>query len=79
MSWRPGPSASASTTASSGASSPLLVSPVDMGWGDRELCPSADEPAWALNVKRGILSAFQATSHTTRANSRIYEVRIPPP
>lgn len=25
------------------------------------ICPSADEPIWSVNIKRGILSAFQNT------------------
>jgi len=38
-----------------------------------EICPPAEEPAWALNIKRGILSAFQAGLLTSRTNALVYE------
>lgn len=40
-----------------------------------ELCPG-DDPAWVLNIKRGILSAFQNTMHDlSSARERHYEVK----
>lgn len=39
-----------------------------------ELCPSPGEPVWALNVKRGILSAFQNSMPDFRIDSTVYEV-----
>jgi len=40
-----------------------------------ELCPG-DEPAWVLNIKRGILSAFQNTMHDlSSAREKRHEVR----
>jgi hypothetical protein len=40
-----------------------------------ELCPG-DDPSWVLNIKRGILSAFQNTMHDlSSAREKRYEVR----
>ena len=40
-----------------------------------ELCPSND-PLWVLNIKRGILSAFQNTMHDLHsAREKRHEVR----
>jgi hypothetical protein len=40
-----------------------------------ELCPG-DDPAWVLNVKRGILSAFQNTMQDlSSAREKRYEVK----
>lgn len=40
-----------------------------------ELCPG-DDPAWVLNIKRGILSAFQNTMHDlSSAREKRHEVR----
>lgn len=41
-----------------------------------ELCPG-DDPAWVLNVKRGILSAFQNTMHDlSSAREKHHEVKL---
>jgi hypothetical protein len=41
-----------------------------------ELCPG-DDPAWVLNIKRGILSAFQNTMHDlSSAREKHHEVRL---
>lgn len=41
-----------------------------------ELCPG-DDPAWVLNMKRGILSAFQNTMHDlSSAREKHHEVRL---
>lgn len=40
-----------------------------------ELCPG-DDPVWVLNIKRGILSAFQNTMRDlSSAREKRYEVR----
>jgi len=40
-----------------------------------ELCPG-DDPVWVLNIKRGILSAFQNTMHDlSSAREKHHEVR----
>lgn len=40
-----------------------------------QLCPG-DDPAWVLNIKRGILSAFQNTMHDlSSAREKHHEVR----
>ena len=39
------------------------------------LCPSADEPVWTLNIKRGVLSAMQNSMQDIAIpQSSVYEV-----
>lgn len=39
-----------------------------------ELCPSYDESAWVLNIKRGVLSAFQNTMNAFATDQKLTEV-----
>lgn len=38
------------------------------------ICPAADEPAWVLNIKRGILSALQNSMDTLDQGAATREV-----
>ena len=38
------------------------------------LCPSADEPIWSLNIKRGVLSAMQNSMQQLAIAQTVYEV-----
>ena len=40
-----------------------------------ELCPSDQEDLWALNVKRGVLSAFQNSMSRLDSDQTVSEVR----
>ena len=40
------------------------------------ICPSPDEPAWVVNVKRGILSSFQNTMARFDLDHRTVEVNL---
>ena len=40
-----------------------------------ELCPDRQEDPWALNVKRGLLSALQNSMDTLRGEQSVQEVR----
>lgn len=39
-----------------------------------DICPSAGETTWALNIKRGILSAFQNSMSSLKENTHVHEV-----
>lgn len=55
----------------------LQASPLRFSFQDGridQLCPSADESIWALNVKRGLLSAFQNTMVDLTKGAHLYEV-----
>ena len=39
-----------------------------------ELCPSAEDELWALNVKRGVLSAFQNSMSRLDSDQTVTEV-----
>ena len=43
-----------------------------------ELCPSEDDELWALNVKRGILSAFQNSMSRLDSDQTVTEVSTGP-
>lgn len=38
------------------------------------MCPSVDEPIWALNIKRGILSAMQNSMQDLAVSQLVFEV-----
>lgn len=38
------------------------------------MCPSVDEPIWALNIKRGILSAIQNSMSDLSVSQLVFEV-----
>jgi len=40
-----------------------------------ELCPSEGESTWALNIKRGLLTAFQNSMTSLDRNERVKEAR----
>lgn len=42
------------------------------------LCPSTDEPVWALNIKRGVLSAMQNSMQDIAVPQTVYEVILRP-
>ncbi|KAK3927268.1 Apolipophorin, partial [Frankliniella fusca] len=41
-----------------------------------ELCPAQADPVWALNIKRGVLSAFQNAMPDFRIDSTVYETDV---
>ncbi|XP_021356772.1 uncharacterized protein LOC110452518 [Mizuhopecten yessoensis] len=41
-----------------------------------QLCPSDDEPTWVLNIKRGILSAFQNGMESLDSNHEVSETDV---
>ncbi|XP_052130120.1 apolipophorins-like, partial [Frankliniella occidentalis] len=41
-----------------------------------ELCPAAGDTVWALNIKRGVLSAFQNSMPDFRIDSTVYETDV---
>lgn len=41
-----------------------------------ELCPSYDESAWVLNIKRGVLSAFQNTMNAFATDQKLTETDV---
>jgi hypothetical protein len=40
-----------------------------------EICPSEGDALWALNVKRGVLSAFQNSMSRLDSDQQVSEVR----
>lgn len=40
------------------------------------ICPEADDETWAVNIKRGILSAFQNTMTTLQSGSNARETDV---
>lgn len=41
----------------------------------QSICADQEEPVWVLNIKRGILSAFQNTMETLDEDQRVFEVK----
>lgn len=55
----------------------LQASPLRFSFQDGridQLCPSAEESIWALNLKRGLLSAFQNSMVDLTKGAHLYEV-----
>ena len=40
-----------------------------------ELCPAENEPEWVLNIKRGLLTAFQNSMDQFESDQHVDEVR----
>ncbi|ELT91281.1 hypothetical protein CAPTEDRAFT_206171, partial [Capitella teleta] len=42
----------------------------------QSICADQEEPVWVLNIKRGILSAFQNTMETLDEDQRVFETDV---